>query len=383
MLKINIQIMSEQISCPNCGTNFNVNEALTGQIEKHFKAEFHKKLKNALEAEKSKMQKQASKLVESQISDLEKENQKQYQENVTLQREKVELLKKEKELNRKEQNLQLEMDKKLLEEQSKIEEQIIKKEQEKFSLERAQWQKKVEDAAKQAEESARKARQGSIQLQGEVQELALESLLEHEYPFDKIDEVPKGVKGADCIQTVINSSQNICGKIVYESKKTKTFSNGWIEKLKQDQMKCNADIPVLVTQTMPNGMDRFGMVDGVWICGFHEVKSLSLVLRESLLKLQLAKGNQVNKGEKMELLYDYLTSNEFVQVITRIIENYQNMHTQLAKEKTAMTKIWKEREKQIWVVKENLSVLFGSIKGIAGSALDNSDLLELPDNDQD
>ncbi|MEZ5024165.1 MAG: DUF2130 domain-containing protein [Chitinophagales bacterium] len=216
-------------------------------------------------------------------------------------------------------------------------------------------------------------------MQGEVQEIALENLLARLYPFDNIDEVGKGIRGADVIQTVINASQNECGKIVYESKRTKAFSNDWIDKLKQDQIICKADISVIVTETMPSDMERFGEKNGVWICGFHEVKSLSFVLREMLIKTHSVKSSQENKGDKMELLYSYLTSSEFKQNITRIVENYDSMIMQLNSEKKAMHKIWAQREKHIWVVQENISSLFGSIKGIAGNSLDSIDVLELPD----
>ena len=218
-----------------------------------------------------------------------------------------------------------------------------------------------------------------MQLQGEVQELALEDLLSKSYPFDKVQEVPKGVRGADCIQTVINALQQECGSIVYESKRTKNFANDWVEKLKQDQITCKADLAVIVTETMPSDMDRFGEKDGVWICGFHEVRSLSFVLREMLIKTQSVRISQENKGDKMELLYTYLTSNEFVQNIKRIVENYDGMIDQLNSEKKAMYKIWASREKQIWVVQENISALFGSIKGIAGKELETSSVLQLPD----
>jgi hypothetical protein len=270
-----------------------------------------------------------------------------------------------------------------MKERSKIEEKAREKEREEFELEKVKLLKQIEDNKKLAEEMKRKAEQGSMQLQGEVQEIALENLLKNTYPFDVVDEVPKGVRGADCIQTVINSMQQECGSIVYESKRTKSFANDWIDKLKQDQITCKADIAVIVTQTMPNDMERFGEKDGVWICGFHEVKSLSFVLREMLIKTHSVRKSEENKGEKMELLYNYLTSNEFVQNVKRIVEIYNNMLEQLNTEKRAMAKIWKQREKQIWGVQENLSALFGSIKGIAGKELDTVDALELPGGDSE
>lgn len=408
--------MNDKIKCPNCGHEFDVEEALSGKIEAHFRAEYEKKiseqseklnqekrklseekekldsqrekqdellrfeLEKQLKKEREKIEKKASELVEQEMKSLQDENEKRKAENKSLKEKEIAFLRREAELVEKQEELSLQMEKELLERQKEIEEKGRAKERESFELEKIKLLKQIDDNKKLAEEMKRKAEQGSMQLQGEVQELAIEDLLTRLYPFDKITEVPKGIRGADTIQTVINAGQQECGSIVYESKRTKSFANDWIGKLKQDQVTCKADIAVLVTETLPSDMDRFGEKDGVWICGFHEVKSLSFVLREMLIKTNSVKLAQVNKGDKMELLYHYLTSNEFVQNIKRIVENYDEMINQLNSEKKAMHKIWAIREKQIWVVQENVSALFGSIKGIAGNALETTDLLELPDS---
>jgi hypothetical protein len=406
--------MSDKIKCPNCGHSFDVEEALSGKIEAHFKEEFEKKVAHQadifnkekkkleeerealilqkenqedllkkevtklLEEEKKKIEKNTLEIFEEQIKSLTQENEKRKSENKTLKEKEVALLKQASELKEKEEELELQVEKQILGRQKEIEDKARLKERESFELEKIKLLKQIDDNKKLAEEMKRKAEQGSMQMQGEVQELALEDLLTKSYPFDKIQEVPKGIRGADSIQLVINSLQQECGTIVYESKRTKNFSNDWIDKLKQDQITCKADIAVLVTETMPNDMDRFGERNGVWICNFNEVRSLSFVLREMLLKTQSVKVSQENKGDKMELLYNYLTSNEFVQNIKRIVENYDGMIDQLNSEKKAMYKIWASREKQIWVVQENISSLFGSIKGIAGKELETSNVLELP-----
>jgi hypothetical protein len=407
--------MNDKIKCPNCGHEFDVEEALSGKIEAHFKAEYERKIaeqsdklneekrklheeKEKLEAqrekqdellraelekqltkEREKIAKTAAASFENEMKALQQENEKRKAENKSLKEKEISFLKREAELVDQQEELSLKMEKELLERQKEIEEKGRAKERESFHLEKIQLLKQIEDNKKLAEEMKRKAEQGSMQMQGEVQELALEDLLARTYPFDKITEVPKGVRGADSIQTVVNASQQDCGSIVYESKRTKSFANDWISKLKQDQVTCKADIAVLVTETMPGDMERFGEKDGVWICGFNELKSLSFVLREMLIKTNSVKMAQVNKGDKMELLYHYLTSNEFVQNIKRIVENYDEMINQLNSEKKAMHKIWAIREKQIWLVQENVSALFGSIKGIAGNSLETSGILELPD----
>ncbi|MBN1150458.1 DUF2130 domain-containing protein [candidate division WOR-3 bacterium] len=408
--------MKDKITCPNCGHSFDVEEAISGKLEAHFKSEYERKvaeqiekfnaekkkleeernivaeqkekqeellkkeLSKALEIESKKIEKLTSESYEETIKSLKEENEKRKSENKTLREKEVALMRQEAELKEKQEDLYLQVEKQILEKQKEIEDKARAKERESFELEKIKLLKQIEDNKKLAEEMKRKAEQGSMQLQGEVQELAIEDLLSKTYPFDKIQEVPKGVRGADCIQTVINSIQQECGSIVYESKRTKNYSNDWIDKLKQDQVTCKADLAVLVTEAMPGDMDRFGERNGVWICGFHEVRGLSFVLREMLIKTQSVKISQENKGDKMELLYTYLTSNEFVQNIKRIVENYDDMVVQLNSEKKAMYKIWALREKQIWAVQENVSALFGAIKGIAGKEMETSNVLQLPDN---
>jgi hypothetical protein len=409
--------MTNKIICPNCGHQFDAEHALTARIEAALKDEYEKKIRehnakhNAekeqieqekqrlieqqeqqaelikagvnkeLERERVKIQKSTLEDYEEKLRRLQEENQKSKAENKALKSKELQLMEQQQKLNEERDDLELKVKRQLLEGQKEIEEKARLKERESFELEKIKLLKQIDDNKKLAEEMKKRAEQGSMELQGEVQEIALERLLQNSYPFDKIEAVPKGVRGADCIQTVINSKQQNCGTIVYESKRTKSFANDWIKKLKQDQTNCKADLAVIVTETMPGDMDRFGEKDGVWICGFHEVKSLSFVLREMFIKMQSDRVSQENKGDKMELLYNYLTSNEFVQTIKRIVENYDDMFTQLNKEKKAMTKIWAMREKQIWTVQQNISILFGSIKGIAGKELKSSEVMQLPERE--
>lgn len=215
----------------------------------------------------------------------------------------------------------------------------------------------------------RKAEQGSMQLQGEVQELALEEILNSLFPYDQISEVGKGAKGADVIHTVKNKLGADCGKILYESKRTKSFSNEWVNKLKADAISTKADICIIVSEALPEGVDRIGQKDGVWICTFYDLKGLVTVLRESLIKLNEAYSSQTNKGEKMQMLYDYLISNEFRLQVGAIIEGFTDLHNNYVQEKRAMERIWKHREKQLEKVLLNTNHFIGSIKGIAGSSI--------------
>ncbi len=338
-----------------------------------------KKLQERIEKETEKIQKQAKENFEQQMKALREENAQRKAENRLLKQQELDLLKRENELKEQKEELEIDIKKQLLEGQKEIEQKGRMKEREEYFLKEKEYQKQLSDQKELIEEMRRKAEQGSEQLQGEVQELALEEILRTAFPFDEIEEVGKGLRGADCIQKVVNERQQGCGAIVYESKRTKTFSDDWIDKLKQDQIQCKADIAVIVTETMPKGMLRFDQMRGVWVCGFHEVNSVAAVLRQILIKAKSVKTADENKGEKMELLYHYLTSGEFVQTIKRIVENYDGMIQQLNSEKRAMQRIWKTREKQILGVQENISSLFGSIKGIAGRELETSSVLELPD----
>ena len=407
-------MIDNKIKCPSCGHEFDVEEAIAGKIEAHLKLDYEKKLAEQkdkfnlemktleserqefqkqkddqdkilkdrlagmLEQEKKKIEKAVLEGYEAKMASLSEENEQRKTELKALREKEVMLLRRENELKEKQEELTLRVDKEILERSQDIEAKARQKEREAFELEKKQLLKQIEDNKKLAEEMKRKAEQGSMQLQGEVQELALEEMLARVYPFDVIREVPKGVRGADSIQMVINPLQQECGSIVYESKRTKHFATEWIDKLKQDQLTCKADLAVLVTETFPAGMTMFGELNGVWVCGFHEVRSVSFVLREMLLRLHSIRLLQENMGDKKELMYSYLTGAEFIQTIKRIVENHHAMTVQLLSEKKAMNKIWSMREKHIWAVQENISMLFGSIKGIAGKELEDSAILQLP-----
>ena len=269
-----------------------------------------------------------------------------------------------------------------MDEREKLKEQLQKEETERLSLKEQEYQlrmkeleKQLDDQKKLAEEMRRKSEQGSMQLQGEVQELMLEEVLQSTFTFDKIEPVGKGVRGADCIQTVHNRFGVETGKIIYESKRTKDFSNDWIEKLKADMRTLGADVAVIVTQAFPKDMERFGEKNGVYICSFTEVKSVALLLRDALLKVYEAKKSQENKGDKMVMLYDYLTGAEFNEQWKAIREGFMSMKLSIQRERDAMEKLWKSREKQLEKVLLNAAYIRGSIEGIAGNDV-NLNLLE-------
>jgi hypothetical protein len=307
-------------------------------------------------------------------------------EKLKLGRQKeLEFLQKEKALADREAELELALQRKLQEQRNELTEQIRKQEAEKFTLKDTDYQLKVKELEKQlddqkklAEEMKRKAEQGSMQLQGEVQELILEDLLRVNFPFDLISEVGKGVRGADCVQTVRNQFGQECGRIIYESKRTKDFGADWIEKLKKDMRGIGVDVAVIVSQCYPKGMDCFGEKDGVWICSFDEVRAVAYILRDGILKLSNLAKSQDNKGDKMHLLYDYLISSEFSEQWKAIREGFLSMRMSIQKERDAMEKLWKAREKQLEKVLLNAAHIQGSIEGIAGS-----DVIQLSLTDDD
>jgi hypothetical protein len=255
----------------------------------------------------------------------------------------------------------------------KIQQQV----DENSALKVKELQKQLDEQKSLAIEMKRKAEQGSMQMQGEVQELAIEEWLATSFPLDRVEEIKKGARGADCLQHIHTRTKQNCGTIYYESKRTKDFQPSWIEKFKNDIREKNATLGVLVTEAMPVDMPRMGQKEGIWICSFKEFKGLSTVLRDTVIKLSEAMASQENKGDKMTLLYHYLTSHEFKLQVEGIVEGFTQMQADLESEKRSMARIWKQREKQLQKVLINTTHMYGSIKGIAGNAIASVALLEL------
>lgn len=419
------QIMTNDIKCPNCGHIFDVENVIAADLEKKFQNEYQNKLQQSLNAqEETKKQLEADKIlfeekkknenelfvkrIQNEKIKIEAEIQEQLTKSISsdfenrlriLQQEKndneeklkearkkeLEFLQKEQQLKNKEADLEITVQKKLAEERHSIGEQIRKQENEKHlmkdseqNMRMRELEKQLEDQKKLAEEMKRKAEQGSMQLQGEVQEQALEELLAATFPFDIISEVGKGVRGADCIQTVRNHVGLECGKIIYESKRTEAFTADWIDKLKKDMLATGADIAVIVTKTMPKDLQQFGEKNGVYICTFSEAKSLAQVLRNAVLKISESRTSQENKGEKMVAMYNYLTSHEFVGNMNAMREGFRGLRSMMQKEREDFEKNFKKKEKQIELIIQNSLHISGSVEGIAGQELN----MQLVDNDE-
>jgi hypothetical protein len=366
------------VTCPKCQNSFEPTDAIREEIEKELRGkmtDWQKDQKIKIEAELATQLKKTLTDEYAHKLQMAQESQENMSKQVKeFQQKELEFLKQVQAIQAKEAELELELQRKLMAERETLKTQIQKEEAERGSIKDQEYQLKVkelekqlEDQRKLAEEMKRKPEQGSMQMQGEVQELLLEELLKSSFPFDHISEVGKGVRGADCIQTVRNNLGQEAGKIIYESKRTTAFAAEWIEKLKADMRSQGADIAIIVTQTFPKGMDRFGEKDGVYICSFQEVKSVALLLRNALLKIYETKKSQDNKGDKMSLLYDYLTGNEFGEQWKAIGEGFRQMRQSIQRERDAMEKLWKSREKQLEKVLLNAMHIKGSIEGIAGA----------------
>ncbi|TWF37076.1 hypothetical protein FHW36_1072 [Chitinophaga polysaccharea] len=339
-----------------------------------------KRLQENLEAE---LRKSITADLDNQLAVLKEANLEQEEKLKEARKHELEFLRKEQELKAREQELEINLQKKLLEARSELADKIRREEAERNALKDTEYhmrlkelEKQLDDQRKLAEEMKRKAEQGSTQLQGEAQELVLEEMLRTHFPFDEITPVGKGVRGADCIQLVRNQYGQECGRIIYESKRTKEFTRDWVEKLKADMRSQGVEVAILVTQTMPKDMERFGEKDGVWICTFAEAKALAHVLRDGIIKISSKLRSQENKGDKMHMLYEYLTGGEFAEQWKAIREGFMAMKLSIQRERDAMEKLWKAREKQLEKVLLNAAHIRGSIEGIAGSDSVDLQLLE-------
>ena len=419
--------MANNIKCPNCGHVFDVENVLAADMEQKFQQQYKTKLNESLQKveedkkrldteklqfdEKKKKENEifATKLQQEKLR-LETEIQEQVTKSVAAdfenklrilqnnnndneeklkeaRKKEFEFLQKEQELKNKEAELDITIQKKLQAERTILGEQIRHQESEKNSLKETAYLLKLkemelqlDEQKKLADEMRRKAEQSSMQRQGEVQELLLESILKENFPFDLIEEVGKGVEGADCVQVVRNNNGTTCGRIIYESKRTKAWNNSWVDKLKADMRSRGADVAILVTQAFPKDMERFGEKDGIWICNFSEVGSVAHLLRKGVIKVYDIQKSEENKGDKMQLLYNYLTGNEFKGQVEAIVEGFMAMKQGIMKERIQMEKMWKEREKQLEKVLISTSGMYGSVKGIAGASIGNIELLDGPDD---
>lgn len=287
----------------------------------------------------------------------------------------------QRELEEREKNVQLEVQRKLDEGSKKIWASAASKANEDHRLKDAEKDKKIAEMLQQIEDLKRKAEQGSQQSQGEVLEIELENLLRATFRSDDIQPVPKGIKGADVIQKVYTKLGNFCGTILWESKQTKSWSDTWLQKLKDDQREVKANLAVIVSIALPKNIKTIGLMEGIWITDFSTVVGLATALREGMIEAARTKASLVGKNEKMEHVYAYLSGQEFRQRIEAVVESFVIMKSDLDAEKRSMEKIWSKREQQITRVLKNTAGLYGDLQGIIGGALQPISRLELPSGD--
>jgi hypothetical protein len=404
------------VKCPHCGNKFSPEEAIQHDLRAKFEREFEQKLLANTKSLASKIHQEEEAKYKVQLQRLEEDRKIKSLRLKEFEEQSITLQEREQQLMDREERIEHEMKKRLLEREKIIKEHADKNALEKALLEvrereaklardrealelilkkrvneetdkareeermkNAELQKKLDDQARLINEMKRRTEQGSMQMQGEVQELAIEEYLSSSFPRDVIEEITKGKRGADCVHIVRDHYENECGRILYESKRTKHFSYEWIAKMKDDMRLKQADIGVIVTEALPDGKTRFCEMEGIWICSFIEFKALAHLFRHNLSRIGEVLAAQENKGEKMNLIYGYVTGNEFKQKLEAAFESYHDMQEDLQKEKVLFTSQWAKREKKLLKAMENLVCLYGDVRGIAGGAVQEIKALEFPE----
>ncbi|MDP3698380.1 MAG: DUF2130 domain-containing protein [Nanoarchaeota archaeon] len=398
---------SKVMLCPSCGKD--ISEALTTNIENKIRHQFetemketekeykqkikdlqdeaNQKLEDALKEERQKIEKEAKRKAEESISKDFKDLQEQVKEKSErlkeAEKQELQLRKEKRELADATEAFELEMQRKLDEEKKKIFEEAFGKAEEKHELKYKDILKINDDLKKQIQDLQKKSEQGSQKLQGEVLEEELENLLAEAFPTDEIVPISSGVLGADILQKVYSRSGKGHGSILFESKRAKNWSNGWIPKLKGDMMEAKADIGVIVTTTLPEGIINFGCIDKVIVVHYKMILPVATLLRNQLSEISLTKNLNVGKNEKMEALFNYLTSAEFRQRFESVGSAFKEMKEDLEREKRAIKKQWAKRDQQIEQVFTGLGTMYGGMQAVIGSSLPNIKLLEFDSSSDD
>jgi hypothetical protein len=405
-----------QVKCPHCGNKFNPEESIGHDLKVQLEYEFEKKMSENSKRIEDRVRKQEAERFLAQIKVVEDDRKAKAVRLRELESSALALQQKERELVEREQRQEIEMKRRLLDREKLLKDELEINMREKIQLEfyereqklnrerehnelmmkrriheeaekareeermkNAELQKKLDDQVRLLNEMKRKSEQGSMQMQGEVQELVIENYLESTFSRDEIQEVSKGRRGGDCVHIVKDDYNRVCGKILYESKRTKHFSYEWISKMKDDMRLQQADLGVIVSDVFPDGMTRFGCIEGIWVCTLSEFKALAILFRQNLIRIGEVIASQENRGDKMQMIYGYVTGTEFKQKLEASFESYRDMLDDLQKEKTMLLAQWSKREKRLMKAMENLVSLYGDVRGIAGGAVQEIQSLELPE----
>ncbi len=375
------------ITCPSCKSTIPIGEAVAMQIEerirKELRNEFNDRFKLEVGRREKKIREQAVEDVTVQLRDLRAEVEEKTRKLAEAGEKELELHRRQRDLEEQKQNLQLNLERQLAAEREKIAKDAGERVREESRLKLAEKDQKLAEMKKQIEELNRRAEQGSQQAQGEALEVEIEKMLQDAFRYDAIKPVPKGIRGADVVHEVRTTQGHYCGTILWESKRTKAWSDGWIGKLNSDKLDVNADMAVLVSTALPKDIQRIGQIDGVWVVDFATAMELAVVLRAALTELSAARSANVGKQEKIEQMYSFITGHEFRQRVESLITTFAELKRDLDQEKRAMERIWARREKQIDSVVHSTSGLYGQLQGIIGAALPPIAQLELPGADDD
>ena len=372
------------ITCPHCKAEVRLTESLAAPLVEATRAQFEAKLQaeraTIAKAEQEKARLALAADIDRQAKDLADLKGVLAERDAKLaeaQRAQAEAIRKQRELDDAKRELDLSVEKKVQESLAAARAQAKQEAETDLKLKMAEKEQTITAMQRQIEDLKRRAEQGSQQLQGEVQELELEGVLKRSFPADVFTPVAKGEFGGDVVHAVARGEGLVCGTILWESKRTKNWSDGWLGKLRDDQRAAKADLAVIVTQALPKGIETFGHVDGVWVTGTRTFLPLAVALRHTLLELALARQAGEGQQTKMELVYQYLTGPRFRQRVTAIIEKFEEMSGDLVKERATMTKLWARREMQIQAVLTATAGMYGDLQGIAGQAIETIEALDV------
>jgi hypothetical protein len=373
--------MPEQsITCPYCKSKFPLDEALSEQIRQQLDQELRLEYNSKLADERQKILEQTSREIQEkndmELKALKDELEEKSRMLDEARNNELELRKRQREVEDKEKNLELEIARRIDEERKKIVEEVQQKNADQYELKLAEREKTISDLSKQIEELKRKAEQGSQQQQGEVLELKLEEILRSAFPYDIIEPVGKGRKGGDVIQHVHSLSGEDCGAILWEAKRAKAWSDGWVSKLKQDRADAGACIGIIVSTVLPNGYERFCSYDGIWVTDIRSAVGLASALRAGLLEVENTRRASVCKSEKMEMLFQYLQGPQFRQRVEAAVEVYLEMKKELESEKAIMARRWAKRDKMIERAINGVAGMYGDMQGIIGLSIPELEKIE-------
>ena len=405
--------MSQSIICPNCSTSIDLDKLADEKYSKlikdqeiKLKAEQEKQresFEKEMEEKTIEMRKKAQEFAEKkagearkelelEMKDMQEQLQKAEKDKEEARKKELDFLKKQRELEDKEKNFELEMEKKMLDERKKIEESLeekmkensqkeldlkMEKVQEEFRKKELEYQKQQEQLKKSLDDAKRKAEQWSQQIQWDIQEDDLKNALQQNFAIDDIADVPTGIKWADLIQTVKNNLGQEAGTLVWESKNTKSWQDAWIMKLKEDNLKVNGNMPILVSTVLPKGLQNFWMVEEVMVCLPEYAVAVASLLRNQLLAISKVEKTHQWKDVKMEMLYRYLSSQEFSSKISMMVDVFSNLKSGIDAERRAMEKNWKKREKDLERATFAVTGMYGELESLMWQALPWAEKLEL------